>query len=59
MPSRRADHGTVYHKMDHLACFVSGMLVLGADGPGADRLLQLGREIGETCYQARARCSAE
>lgn len=42
--------------MGHLACFVPGMLALGAasgavDGPTAKEHLQLAEEMGSTCYR--------
>ena len=36
-------------QMDHLACFIPGMLVLGAEGPKAEEYLQLAKEVGPTC----------
>ncbi|KAG0583642.1 hypothetical protein M758_3G151900 [Ceratodon purpureus] len=41
------------HKMDELACFTPGMLVLGMEGasPGkAKEYLDLAKELGNTCY---------
>ncbi len=35
--------------MDHLACFVPGMLVLGAQGDVAERYLALARDLSDTC----------
>ena len=32
-------------QMDHLACFIPGMLVLGAEGPKAEEYLQLAKEV--------------
>eukprot|EP00658_Telonema_sp_P-2_P033439 TRINITY_DN24544_c0_g1_i1.p1 TRINITY_DN24544_c0_g1~~TRINITY_DN24544_c0_g1_i1.p1 ORF type:complete len:561 (+),score=121.90 TRINITY_DN24544_c0_g1_i1:86-1768(+) len=44
------------HKMDHLACFVPGMLAVGAqDSPDPDRVMHTARGIAETCYQMYAR----
>ena len=48
--------GQAIHKMDHLACFVGGMFILGA--PFADKPeehLKVGKGIGETCYQMYAK----
>jgi hypothetical protein len=39
------------HKMDHLACFVPGMLVLGAQGDVAARYLALAQDLSDTCVQ--------
>ncbi|KAK9842510.1 hypothetical protein WJX81_003419 [Elliptochloris bilobata] len=46
----------VRHKMDHLACFVAGMLALGAHagavaGHKAAEFLEVAEELGETCWQ--------
>jgi len=48
--------GQTIHKMDHLACFVGGMFVLGAPF-AADPIehLKIGKGIGETCYQMYAK----
>lgn len=48
--------GGLVHKMDHLACFVGGMLALGVHhkavtGPKAERYLQVAKELTDTCYQ--------
>ncbi|GAQ84298.1 alpha-mannosidase [Klebsormidium nitens] len=44
--------GALIHKMDHLACFLGGMLVLGSDGnPRADEFLEVAKGIGRTCYE--------
>jgi mannosyl-oligosaccharide alpha-1,2-mannosidase len=44
--------GAIHHKMDELVCFIGGMYALGAaGGPNAERDLQLGRDLTETCYQ--------
>jgi mannosyl-oligosaccharide alpha-1,2-mannosidase len=42
------------HKMDHLACFVPGMLVLGAQGDVAPRYLALAADLSDTCVQMYA-----
>jgi hypothetical protein len=42
------------HKMDHLACFVPGMLVLGAQGDVAERYLALAKDLSDTCVQMYA-----
>jgi hypothetical protein len=41
----------VVHKMDHLACFVPGMLALGADGEHAAKYITLAQELMHTCVQ--------
>eukprot|EP00656_Telonema_subtile_P012839 TRINITY_DN16498_c0_g1_i1.p1 TRINITY_DN16498_c0_g1~~TRINITY_DN16498_c0_g1_i1.p1 ORF type:complete len:748 (-),score=218.19 TRINITY_DN16498_c0_g1_i1:127-2370(-) len=44
------------HKMDHLACFVPGMLAIGAqDSPNPTQVMKTARGIAETCYQMYAR----
>lgn len=45
--------GQLGHKMDHLACFVGGMLAVGAQdgGPLDAEYLTLADAIGETCYE--------
>ena len=45
------DRAGVVHKMDHLACFVPGMLALGADGDQALRYLTLAQQLMYTCVQ--------
>lgn len=41
----------VIHKMDHLACFVGGMLVLGAEGSKhEERFMEVAAGITKTCY---------
>ena len=52
----------VIHKMDHLSCFLGGMLALGAythpDGlqsQQAQRQLKTGKQLAYTCYQMYAR----
>ena len=54
--------GKVVHKQDHLACFLGGMLALGAythpDGlqsTEAQRQLKTGKQLAYTCYQMYAR----
>jgi len=48
-------NGRVDHKMDHLACFVGGMLIYGARELKPEevdvRWEQTGRQITETCYE--------
>ena len=45
--------------MDHLACFVPGMLALGVahkpDAPSAARDMQTARELMDTCIKMCAR----
>mmetsp|Transcript_80888 Transcript_80888/g.142619 ORF Transcript_80888/g.142619 Transcript_80888/m.142619 type:complete len:881 (-) Transcript_80888:124-2766(-) len=43
---------TLHHKMDHLACFVPGMLALGADGDR--KLFELAESLTHTCVQMYA-----
>lgn len=38
-------------KMDHLACFVPGMLLLGSEGPNEERFLQLAKDFTHTCVE--------
>lgn len=50
------DRSTVKHKMDHLACFVPGMLALGAmthavQGAKAQRYLDVAGNLSHTCWQ--------
>jgi len=54
--------GKVEHKMDHLSCFLGGLLSLGAythpDGLQsleAQRQLKTGKQLAYTCYQMYAR----
>eukprot|EP00245_Coleochaete_scutata_P018024 TRINITY_DN916_c0_g1_i1.p1 TRINITY_DN916_c0_g1~~TRINITY_DN916_c0_g1_i1.p1 ORF type:complete len:650 (-),score=125.40 TRINITY_DN916_c0_g1_i1:823-2772(-) len=46
--------GSLIHKMDHLACFIPGMLALGyrtmPNHPKAAEYLQLAKELTRTCY---------
>mmetsp|Transcript_18905 Transcript_18905/g.31011 ORF Transcript_18905/g.31011 Transcript_18905/m.31011 type:complete len:661 (-) Transcript_18905:94-2076(-) len=39
------------HKMDHLTCFVPGMLVIGAQGDTKDDHLQLAADLLNTCRE--------
>jgi len=41
-------------KMDHLVCFVPGMLALGIDGASAEGHLDLAERLMETCYRMYA-----
>ena len=47
--------GRYDHRMDHLACFVPGMLALGVvhkpDAPTAARDMQTARELMDTCIK--------
>jgi len=45
--------GNIVPKMDHLACFVPGMLALGADGAGKerDKHMRVARGLARTCYE--------
>ena len=54
--------GTLKHKMDHLVCFLSGTLALGAYtdpygvySPRAQRDLRTAKSLAYTCYQMYAR----
>jgi mannosyl-oligosaccharide alpha-1,2-mannosidase len=54
--------GKMDHKMDHLVCFMGGLLALGAytdplgmDSPRAQRDLQTAKALTYTCYQMYAR----
>jgi hypothetical protein len=54
--------GNLDKKMDHLVCFMGGLLALGAytdplglDSPRAQRDLQTGKALTYTCYQMYAR----
>lgn len=51
-----------YHKMDHLVCFLPGVLALGAytdpnglDSERAQRDLSIAKGLMYTCYQMYAR----
>eukprot|EP00736_Rhodelphis_marinus_P009461 Rmarinus@m.15161 len=54
--AERARNGNLVHKMDHLVCFVPGMLALGysngvmASSAGVD-FLDLAEGMAETCYE--------
>eukprot|EP00761_Pharyngomonas_kirbyi_P012292 gb/GECH01012319.1/.p1 GENE.gb/GECH01012319.1/~~gb/GECH01012319.1/.p1 ORF type:complete len:627 (+),score=170.18 gb/GECH01012319.1/:1-1881(+) len=51
------------HKMDHLACFTSGMLALGAEGDTYDEHMKIAEDLAYTCYQmyqsTKSKLSAE
>lgn len=52
-------NGKVVAKMDHLVCFLSGVLALGASlglggGPEGEHM-KLGQDLAESCYQMYAR----
>jgi len=56
------DGQTLNHKMDHLACFMGGLLALGAytdpnglESPRAQRDLKTAKALTYTCYQMYAR----
>jgi len=38
-------------QMDHLVCFMPGMLALGAEGPQAQEEMDLAESLMETCYR--------
>lgn len=46
----RLNSGTLIKEMDHLACYVPGMLALGAEGPHRQSHLKLATRLVETCY---------
>jgi len=55
-----SDNRQLKHKMDHLACFLPGMLALGAEASppgykGKAEDMQLAKELAHTCYQLYAR----
>uniref|UniRef100_T1JAS7 alpha-1,2-Mannosidase n=1 Tax=Strigamia maritima TaxID=126957 RepID=T1JAS7_STRMM len=46
------------HKMDHLGCFIGGLLALGAktlQNDKSEELLQLAHDVTRTCYESYAR----
>jgi len=45
------DRAGPVHKMDHLACFIPGMLALGARGDNAVRYLTLAQQLMYTCVR--------
>ena len=49
------DGGRNVHKMDHLVCFLPGILALGAytkpDSPNRDRDMMLAKSLMYTCYR--------
>jgi len=56
------NNGRMDYKMDHLVCFMGGLLALGAytdplglDSPRAQRDLKTGKALTYTCYQMYAR----
>eukprot|EP01117_Protostelium_nocturnum_P017888 TRINITY_DN7365_c0_g1_i2.p1 TRINITY_DN7365_c0_g1~~TRINITY_DN7365_c0_g1_i2.p1 ORF type:complete len:427 (+),score=118.12 TRINITY_DN7365_c0_g1_i2:164-1444(+) len=42
--------GEIVHEMDHLACFLPGMLALGAHEDGHDKDLKIAERLMETCF---------
>jgi len=51
--------GHPIHKMDHLACFVGGMFVLGASSStDPEGHLKVAKGIGETCFQMYAKMAS-
>merc|ERR1711871_589366 len=53
-----ADHGNLNKKMDHLVCFLPGLLALGAasePGKAPPEDMQLAKRLMETCYAMYAR----
>ena len=50
------------HKMDHLACFISGLIALGGqslDQTQKEHYLQLGAELARTCHEAYDRTATK
>ena len=43
------------HTMEHLSCFVGGMLVLGSEGEHSARYMKLAVGLAETCVQMYSR----
>lgn len=57
--AEQTGQGVVEHRMEHLACFMSGTLVLAAADSSAGeeragRYMAYGRALGETCWQLYA-----
>jgi mannosyl-oligosaccharide alpha-1,2-mannosidase len=48
------EKGKVVDKMDHLTCFLPGMLALGASGITHDRDLLIAKELIATCFDMYA-----
>jgi mannosyl-oligosaccharide alpha-1,2-mannosidase len=47
--------GSPIHKMDHLACFVGGMFILGAPyATDPEEHIKVAKGVGETCFQMYA-----
>ncbi len=45
--------GAVAEQMEHLACFMAGTLVLGAQGERAERYMAYAEQLADTCYEVR------
>lgn len=52
------DNGRENNKMDHLVCFVVGMLVIGAEGERREKDLEIAKELGKTCYYSYERMAS-
>ncbi|RQM12948.1 hypothetical protein DD237_006507 [Peronospora effusa] len=52
-------HGKLEPKMDHLVCFVPGMLALGYMNGMPEEHLTLAKQLMETCYQMYAQMEAK
>ena len=57
-------YGRLEHKMGHLACFAAGMFGLGAktnahDQKRADKYLQLGADLANTCHESYVRTATK
>jgi len=48
---RKESAKSASRSMHHLTCFVPGMLALGAEGPNAEKYLQVAKDLGYTCWQ--------
>lgn len=42
--------GSLINEMDHLVCYVPGMLALGAEGATRELHMELAKQLAETCY---------
>jgi hypothetical protein len=50
----QVSEGQFHDKMDHLTCFLPGMLALGAQGSTKERDIRIAKELMETCYDMYA-----
>ena len=46
--------GGMAEQMEHLACFMAGTFVLGAQGDRAERYMAYAEQLADTCYEARS-----